>query len=181
MTKEARSRLGDFVTSPDGMMMRSTMGRFLTGVAIVTTEDEHGEQHGMTISSLQSISLDPPILMIALNFGTRTGQALASGNRFAVSILSAKQEAIARRFAVRGGERFEGGAFEDSPSGIPVVEGALAQAECSVFSHHVIGDHDVYFGMVEACRYREGSALVFAAGRFGDFRDFGHEELPWWF
>lgn len=181
MTETAPSRLGAFTAEPDPMQMRTMMGRFLTGVAVVTAVDADGEQHGMTISSLQSISLEPPILMIALNFGTRTGEALAARGRFAVSILSAKQEAIARRFAVRGGERFEGGEFEAAPGGIPVVEGALAQAECSVHSRHVIGDHDVFFGAVEASRHREGSALVFAAGRFGDFRDFGHDEMPWSF
>lgn len=175
------TRLGEFVAAPDGSEMRRTMGRFLTGVAVVTTVDESGGQHGMTISSLQSISLEPPILMIALNFGTRTGQALHESGRFAVSILGSKQEAIARRFAVRGGERFDGGEFDHAPSGIPVVRGALAQADCTVHAHHAIGDHDVFFGQVEGARYRTGTALAFLSGKFGDFRDFGHEELPWSF
>ena len=73
-------------TEPDEMMMRRTMGRFLTGVAVVTTEHE-GEQHGMTINSLTSISLKPPILMVSLNFNTRTGDALLASGRFAISIL----------------------------------------------------------------------------------------------
>jgi flavin reductase (DIM6/NTAB) family NADH-FMN oxidoreductase RutF len=73
-------------TEPDGSAMRRTMGRFLTGVAIVTAEHE-GEQVGMTINSLTSISLEPPILMISLNFNTRTGDAVLGSGRFAVSIL----------------------------------------------------------------------------------------------
>lgn len=87
---------------PDGLAMRRTMGRFLTGVAVVTT-DHDGEQYGMTINSLTSISLDPPILMISLNFNTRTGDAVLASGKFAVSILGAKQEAVARQFAQRGG------------------------------------------------------------------------------
>ncbi len=175
------THLREFTTPVDGSQMRHTMGRFLTGVAVVTTTDAAGAQHGMTISSLQSISLEPPILMIALNFGTRTGEALHESGRFAVSILGSKQEAIARRFAVRGGERFEGGEFDHVPSGVPAVHDALAQADCAVHAHHVVGDHDVFFGRVEATRYRPGTALAFLGGKFGDFRDFGHEELPWSF
>lgn len=162
--------------------MRRTMGRWLTGVAVVTTVDAEGEYHGGTISSLQSISLEPPILMLALNLGARTGEAIRESGRFGVSILGSKQEAIARRFAVRGGERFEDGEFEDSPTGIlPVIDGALAQAACELHAHHVVGDHDVYFGRVVATRHRSGTALGFLSGRFGDFRDFGHDELPWTF
>ncbi len=175
------SRLGPWAPEPTGLEMRNTMGRFLTGVAVVTAIDAAGVHHGSTISSLQSISLEPPILMLALNFGTRTGVALQEDGRFAVSILGSKQEAIARRFAVRGGERFADGEFEDTPGGIPVVEGALAQTECALHAHHVIGDHDVFFGRVTASRNRLGSPLAFLGGRFGDFRDFGHEELPWSF
>lgn len=175
------SRLGPWTSEPTGLDMRNTMGRYLTGVAVVTAVDAAGAHHGSTISSLQSISLEPPILMLALNFGTRTGAALQEGGRFAISILGAKQEAIARRFAVRGGERFADGEFEGTPGGMPVVEGALAQAECVLHEHHVIGDHDVFFGRVTASRDRLGGPLAFLGGRFGDFRDFGHEELPWWF
>lgn len=176
------SRLGEWKPDPDGSAMRRTMGRWLTGVAVVTTVDAEGEYHGGTISSLQSISLDPPILMFALNLGARTGEAIRESGRFGISILGSKQEAVARRFAVPGGERFEGGEFEDSPTGIlPVVQGALAQAACELHGHQVVGDHDVYFGRVVGCRNRSGQPLAFLSGRFGDFRDFGHEELPWSF
>lgn len=175
------SRLGPWTADPSGLEMRSAMGRFLTGVAVVTAVDADGVRHGSTISSLQSISLEPPILMLALNFGTRTGVALQESGRFAVSILGSKQESIARRFAVRGGERFADGEFEETPGGIPAVEGALAQTECALYEHHVIGDHDVFFGLVTASRNRMGNPLAFLGGRFGDFRDFGHEELPWSF
>ncbi len=81
-------------TEPDALHMRRTMGRLLTGVAVITTKSD-GELHGMTINSLTSISLTPPILMISLNYGTRTGDALLRSGKFAISILGAKQESIA--------------------------------------------------------------------------------------
>ena len=165
---------------PDELVMRRTMGRFLTGVAVITTKSGE-ELHGMTINSLTSISLKPPILMISLNFGTRTGEALLESGKFAISILGAKQESIARRFAVRGGERFDGGEFDLTDNGIPVIKGALSQADCTVVNQYDIGDHQVFFGQVTSCRDRDGEGLAFNAGKFGSFKDFGHDELPWMF
>jgi flavin reductase (DIM6/NTAB) family NADH-FMN oxidoreductase RutF len=165
---------------PDELVMRRTMGRFLTGVAVITTKSGE-ELHGMTINSLTSISLKPPILMISLNFGTRTGEALLESGKFAISILGAKQESIARRFAVRGGERFDGGEFDLTDNGIPVIRGALSQADCTVVNQYDIGDHQVFFGQVTSCRDRDGEGLAFNAGKFGSFKDFGHDELPWLF
>jgi flavin reductase (DIM6/NTAB) family NADH-FMN oxidoreductase RutF len=165
---------------PDELVMRRTMGRFLTGVAVITTKSGE-ELHGMPINSLTSISLKPPILMISLNFGTRTGEALLESGKFAISILGAKQESIARRFAVRGGERFDGGEFDLTDNGIPVIKGALSQADCTVVNQYDIGDHQVFFGQVTSCRDRDGEGLAFNAGKFGSFKDFGHDELPWMF
>ena len=163
-------------TEPDELVMRRTMGRFLTGVAVVTTRSNDGGLHGMTINSLTSISLKPPILMISLNFGTRTGDALLESGKFAISILGAKQESVARRFAVRGGER-----FDVTGNGLPVVKDALSQADCTVVNQYEIGDHQVFFGQVTGCRDRNGAALAFNAGKFGSFHDLHHAELPWFF
>ncbi|GAA1412449.1 hypothetical protein AUR04nite_10360 [Glutamicibacter uratoxydans] len=165
---------------PDPLAMRQAMGRFLTGVAVVTTEHE-GEGSGMTINSLTSISLEPPILMVSLNFNTRTGDAIRDGGRFAISILGSKQEAVARQFATRGGARFEAGSFDATPDGLPVVSEALSQIECKVVHQYDIGDHQVFFGQVTASRDRDGSGLAFNAGKFGSFEDFNHERAPWLF
>ena len=160
--------------------MRTAMGRFMTGVAIVSTGTPD-DVCGMTISSLTSISLDPAILMISLNHGSRTTDMVASTRRVTVSILTARQEAVARHFATRGGSRFESIEYDVGEFGLPMISNALVQAECSVVQDPHVGDHQVFFGQVENLRYREGSGLVFNAGRFGDFHDFGHDEIPWWF
>lgn len=168
-----------FTAEPEPLAMRRCIGRFLTGVAVVTADDGQ-EQAGMTINSLTSISLDPPIVMISLNFDTRTGDAIETSDRYALSILSSKQEAVARQFASRGGERFADGSFDTTPSGLPVIRDALSQLDCRVVEKHTIGDHRVFFGQVEHCRDRDGSGLSFNAGRFGAFKDFGHEPVPWY-
>lgn len=157
---------------PDALHMRRTMETFITGVAVVTTK-AGGELHGMTINSLTSISLEPPILMISLNFNTRTGNALLHSGKFAISILGKNQESIARCFAARGAEHFVGGKFDFTDTGVPVVKDALAQAECTVVQQYDIGDHQVFFGQVTGCREREGQGLAFRAGKFGSFRHFG--------
>ncbi|WP_245367356.1 flavin reductase family protein [Nocardia goodfellowii] len=157
------------------------MGRFTTGVAVVSAEHADGTACAMTISSLTSISLEPPIVLISLTHGSRTTEAVDVSGRFAVSILSARQEPLARRFATRGGARFEGVPYDLGNSGLPLIQDSLAQLECRVHYAHDIGDHRVVYGEVTDMRWRDGTGLVFYSGRFGDFRDFGHDELPWWY
>lgn len=159
--------------------MRRAMGRFTTGVAVVSADDGDGEPCGMTISSLTSISLDPAIVLVSLTHGSRTTDAVDARGRFAVSILSSRQEAVARRFATRGGARFEGLPSDRTGLGLPVVADALAHLECTVHSAHDIGDHRVFYGDVAELRWRDGTGLAFYSGRFGDFHDFGHDEVPW--
>ena len=153
--------------------MRRGMGRFVTGVAVVSTGTSEDTWCGMTISSLTSISLDPAILMISLTHGSRTTDMVADAGRFTISILSARQEAVARHFATRGGSRYEHIDYDLGEFGMPLIKDALVQAECRMYGTQTIGDHTVVFGQVENLRYRDGSALLFNAGRFGDFHDLG--------
>jgi flavin reductase (DIM6/NTAB) family NADH-FMN oxidoreductase RutF len=160
--------------------MRRAMGRFTTGVAVVTTEAD-GEVHGMTVNSLTSVSLEPPVLLVCFNKGARTVDALLQAGRFAVSILSARQEQIARRFASRGEDHFSGLPIEYGEHAVPVVPDALAHAECDVERYGDVGDHVVVFGQVRRLCDREGLPLVFLGGRFGDYQDRGHASVPWFF
>lgn len=164
----------------DGLSMRQTMGKTMSGVAVVTA-CSGAEDVGMTISSLSSISLEPPILMISLNHNTRTGDAILASKAFAVSILGVNQEAVARQFATQGGSRFHQGTFDTTPGGIPAVGDALVQIDCDLYETHEIGDHQVFFGQVKSSRHREGTELAFKAGKFGAFHDFNHDEVPWFF
>lgn len=167
--------------APDVAAMRRCMGRFTTGVAVVTSVDADGQPQGMTINSLTSVSVDPCVLLVSLTVGTRTSDALDASSRFAVSILGVRQEAVARRFATRGGARFEGLPHCVTESGLPVVAEALVHADCRIRETTDIGDHRVYFGDVHSLRDREGTGLTFHGGRFGEFNDLGHAEVPWWF
>lgn len=167
--------------APTPTDMRRSMGRFTTGVAVVSADDGTDGPSGMTISSLTSISLEPAILLVSLTHGSRTTEALEAAGTFAVSILGSRQEALARRFATRGGARFEELPCDRSRSGLPLIKDALVQLECQVHSAHDIGDHRVFYGEVTDMRWRDGTGLVFYSGRFGNFHDFGHDEVPWHF
>lgn len=165
----------------DPLTMRRTMGRFATGVAVVTTLDATGTPHGMTINSLTSVSLDPPMLLVSFNHGARTAAAITTSGRFAVSILSARQEPLARRFATRAADHFAGLPLTYGPHQVPVVPDALAHLDCTVERSLEAGDHTVVFGLVHRTCDRDGQPLAFLGGGFGDYTDRGHDPMPWFF
>lgn len=172
---ETRPRTGE-----DPGDLRRTMGRFVTGVAVVTAQ-AHGQAHGMTVNSLTAVSLTPPIVLVSLTTDSRTAAAVIDSQRFALSVLSARQEQIARRFSGRGEDHFAGLPLSFCRHSVPIVPDALAHIECDVSQVVEAGDHIVVFGLVDAVCHRDGAPLVFKAGRFGDYTDRGHEAVLWTF
>jgi flavin reductase (DIM6/NTAB) family NADH-FMN oxidoreductase RutF len=164
----------------DKMTMRRTMGRFATGVAVVTTTVD-GTPHGMSVNSLTSVSLDPPLLLVCLTLGARTTEAITEAGRFAVNILSARQEHLALRFAQRGENHFAGLEISSGRHRVPVIPAAFAHLECEVERQVVAGDHLVVFGHVVNVCERDGEPLAFHGGRFGDIVDRTHEPEHWFF
>ncbi|CCG02369.1 flavin reductase family protein [Blastococcus saxobsidens] len=164
----------------DPLAMRRTMSRFATGVAVITALDG-GQPHGMTVNSLTSVSLDPPLLLVCLTTGARTTEAVLNAGRFAVNILSARQEEIALRFAKRGVDHFEGLPLHYGRHRVPVVPEALAHLECTLERQFQGGDHTIIIGHVEQASDRVGAPLAFLAGRFGDVVERGSEPEHWFF
>jgi flavin reductase (DIM6/NTAB) family NADH-FMN oxidoreductase RutF len=164
----------------DPLVMRRTMGRFATGVAVITTEHD-GVPHGMTVNSLTSVSLEPPLLLVCFNKGARSADAVVDAGRFAVNILSSRQQAIALRFAQRGEDHFAGLDLEYDGHRVPVVPRALAHLDCDVDRILDAGDHTVVLGAVTDVCTRDGDPLGFYGGRFGDVVPYGHEPEHWFF
>ncbi|WP_053202486.1 flavin reductase family protein [Jiangella muralis] len=171
----------DAATHVEPLAMRSAMGRFATGVAVITTQAPDGAAHGMTVNSLTSVSLEPPLLLVCFNRGARTGEAIVESGRFAVNILCRRQQPIAMRFARRGEDHFKGLDLAYGEQGVPVVPGALAQLECAVDRVVEAGDHTVVFGAPLSIRERDGEALGYFSGRFSDIEPHGHERPGWSF
>ncbi|MFE5325418.1 flavin reductase family protein [Embleya sp. NPDC056575] len=164
----------------DPTTMRRAMGTFATGVAVISTEED-GRPHGMTVNSLTSVSLEPPLLLVCFNHGARSADAVAASGRFVVNILSDRQQDIALRFARRGEDHFAGLAPEYGTHRVPVVPNALAHLECDVERMIDAGDHVIVLGAVIDTCVRPGDALGFHGGRFADVVPHDREPEHWFF
>lgn len=131
--------------------LRKAMRNWASGIVIVTAR--HGDvQHGMTVSSFTSLSLEPPLLSISLYKTSRTHGLVEASGRFAATILSAEQEEISNTFAGRVADtenRFEGLETESLPSGILVISGGLASFDCRVTQKISVGTNTLFIAEVE--------------------------------
>ena len=133
-----------------GNYLRRLMRQWATGVTLVTAQDSHGP-HGMTVSSFTAISLEPPLILVALERGARTHRIVEQVGHFAVVILRAEQRELAERFAGGiddGDSRFEGVPYDLTPGGAPVPSEPLAYFDCQVVEAHPAGTHTVFLGLV---------------------------------
>jgi len=145
---------------------RSVLGRFPSGVTVVTTKAADGSDQGMTVSAFSSVSLEPPLVLICIEKTASVHDALTRATAFVVNILSAKQEQIARRFSIVDIDRFEGVGFSRTQNGIAVLDEVLGIIECNRFALHDAGDHTVIVGEVEATRVENGSPLIYYRGGY---------------
>ncbi|HMJ16998.1 MAG TPA: flavin reductase family protein [Gemmatimonadaceae bacterium] len=150
--------------SPDEF--RSVLGRFPSGVTVVTAKAADGSDQGMTVSAFCSVSLEPPLVLICIEKTASVYEALTSAPGFVVNILSAKQEQIARRFSIVDIDRFEGVGFSRTQNGIAVLDDVLGVIECRKFALHDAGDHTIIVAEVEATRAENGSPLMYYRGGY---------------
>jgi flavin reductase (DIM6/NTAB) family NADH-FMN oxidoreductase RutF len=138
----------------DRNKLRGVMGWFATGVTVVTAGSE--TPMGMTANSFTSVSLDPPLILVCVNRQAAIHQAVLDRGSFAVSVLSARQEHVARYFAnharPRGQNEFDFVSWSPGPNtGSPILQGAIAWVECSLAGAFYGGDHSIFLGSVLAC------------------------------
>jgi flavin reductase (DIM6/NTAB) family NADH-FMN oxidoreductase RutF len=146
---------------------RKAMSHFTTGVAILTTCDSEGQPHGMTINSLTSASLDPPLLLFCLNKYSKTAHYFTEAPCFAVNILSGDQESLARTFAARDLKGWDGLERIVSSLGNPILKGVVAALECKPRDIHAAGDHHILIAEVHQLNiFSTESPLVFFKSHF---------------
>ena len=145
---------------------RKAVGRFATGVAVVTCESPSGPA-GLTTNALTSLSLDPLLLLVCFDNASRTLPVLRESGRFAVNILAAEQRDLAAVFASKRvpEEKFEMVTHEVA-HGVPVLDGALAWLACDLRELLPGGDHTVGIGEVTHLHSRDGEPLVFYDGAY---------------
>jgi flavin reductase (DIM6/NTAB) family NADH-FMN oxidoreductase RutF len=146
---------------------RNALGMFATGVTIVTARAHDGSLVGLTANSFNSVSMSPPLVLWSLARSAGSMAAFSTGSHYAINILSAGQQDLARRFASREPDRFRHVEFVPGVGGAPLLAGAAATFECFNRSQYEEGDHVIFVGEVERCGARMGaSPLLFHGGRF---------------
>lgn len=151
------------LTSDD---FRAAMGRFATGITVVTTIDGDGAPYGVTATSFASLSLDPPLVQWSLRNAAYSLSIFLQSGRFAVNILSAEQTAISRRFATPDIDRFAGQPTEPGLNGLSLLPGAVAWIECDLEETLAGGDHTILVGRVLRARTFEQTPLLHWRGAY---------------
>ena len=153
--------------SHDARDFRRALGKFATGVTVITTQDSAGDHFGVTASSFNTVSMDPPLILWSIDKGAYSLSTYRDAEHFVVNVLGNDQVDISNRFASRGEDKFSGIEFEQGVGGSAKLKGAVAQFECRTWEVYEGGDHLIIVGEVLNYTYRDtGSALVFHGGRY---------------
>src|SRR5262245_12226098 len=150
----------------DSMLQRKIMGHFATGVTVVTTRVGE-ERWGMTANAVASLSLDPPLVLVAVDKKAHMNGLLKEARCFAMNILTEAQEELSRRFAQRGPKEWGDVAVTTAATGAPVFAEALGYVDCKVTDILPGGDHDIFLGEIVAGEFREGRPLLYYCGKYG--------------
>jgi len=150
----------------DGRLFRRVLGLFPTGVTIVTTWDADGQPVGATVSSFNSVSLDPPLVLFSLARNMGCCEAFAAAGPLAIHVLGDGQEDLSNRFARGGADKWADLAYGAGEHGAPLIDGTLATFECRPYAQYPGGDHTIFVAEVSQLRFRDGEPLVFCAGGY---------------
>lgn len=129
-------------------LFRQLLGRFATGVTVITARTSNRDPIGMTANSLASVSLDPPLVLVSVEKIHEMHAALTGATHWVFNILSSEQEALSRRFAGAEPNRFLGVSYHENERGVPVIDGTVAHIECEKHAAVPGGDHTVFIGLV---------------------------------
>jgi len=159
----------------DPQRFRNVVGHLTSGVTVVTTRLPDGD-HGMTASSVTSLSATPPMMLICLNRAAPTTEAVARAKRYAINILGEGHGHLAHQFAVPSENKFLGVDVEDGELDLPLLADALATIECRVVEQVSGGTHMIFVGVVERATARTGKPLTYFRGGFGRL-DFERDDI----
>lgn len=150
----------------DSKLQRKILGHFATGVTVVTT-GEGSARTGLTANAVASLSLDPPLVLVAVDNRSASRDDLKANRSFAINILALEQEEVSRRFATPGPKDFSGLTWKTAVTGAPVLADALGWVDCRLHSVLAGGDHEIFVGEIVAGECREGgSPLLYFAGKY---------------
>lgn len=145
--------------------LRQGLGKFATGVTVVTCHGSEGPC-GITANSFSSVSLQPPLVLWNIAKVSNSLQAYLDAEHFAINVLTAQQQPLSAHFAQAEHTAFDGISYAVSDKGVPILPGTLACFECRTHEVHDCGDHFIIIGEIEEFRFDGGDPLVFFAGRY---------------
>ncbi|HXE39572.1 MAG TPA: flavin reductase family protein [Azonexus sp.] len=156
----------------DGRAFRNALGRFATGIAIVTAIDPDGNPIGLTVNSFSAVSLSPALVLWCLDNGSHSLEAFRHASHHAINILSVEQKDLSNRFATWPTDRFAGLPWQKGIGGAPVFPNCCATFEVANEAAHAGGDHTIFVGRVENFTETAGLApLLFHAGQYRKLAD----------
>jgi flavin reductase (DIM6/NTAB) family NADH-FMN oxidoreductase RutF len=151
----------------DSAHFRQALSQFATGVTVITTRLADGSFRGLTASSFNSVSLEPPLVLWSLSNVANSLPIFSGNSHYVINVLSAGQEELARRFSRRSeANPFDSVEYALSRTGQPILKGACAWFECHNRSRYPEGDHVIFVGEVEDCAVDAQPALLFHGGKF---------------
>lgn len=150
----------------DSRALRDALSSFATGVTIVTTVDHDGQPVGMTASSFNSVSMDPPLILWSVTKTALSAPIFKAAEYFSIHVLAANQMALSNKFAKSGADKFEGTKYHASENGVPLLPNVLTRFDCKTWATYEGGDHWIIVGRVEAMESRKGEGLVFSGGSY---------------
>ena len=150
----------------DPSQFRQLLGRFATGVTILTLATPEGGPLGMTANSVASVSLQPPLLSVCVDREAEMHDVILEAPEFVVNVLASPQEALARRFSDKHENRFDGVGYHLSPEGLILLDGVLAHMVCERHATHPAGDHTIVLGRVVGGATGDGRPLLYYRGGY---------------
>ena len=152
----------------DTKALRRSLGKFATGVTVVTCCNKDGDPRGITANSFSSVSLEPPLILWNIAKVSRSLPAFLDASYFGISVLTREQRNLAVRFAQSAPGLFDGVQYRYTEHGVPLLEAALAWFECATYARYDCGDHYILVGEVIGYDTADGDPLLFYGGEYAD-------------
>ncbi|HEX9961508.1 MAG TPA: flavin reductase family protein [Pyrinomonadaceae bacterium] len=145
---------------------RAALGRFASGVTVVTTIDNENRLHGITVSAFCSVSLEPPLILVCIDKEAGSHHAFQHSRAFVVNVLREDQQYLSDRFASQLPDKFDGVKYRAGIEHLPVLEDVLVNLECRLVNAHDNGDHTIYIGEIVVAAVNDGNPLVYFQGEY---------------
>ena len=145
---------------------RRALGKFPSGVTVVTTRDDAGNMFGITVSAFCSVSLEPPLILVCIEKRAGSHHAFEQSNAFVVNILRENQTQLSNHFAAHSENKFVSIDYRSGIENLPVLNDALVNLECRLTNSHDEGDHTIYIGQIETATVNDEKPLVYWHGNY---------------